>query len=110
MCANCVTKADAVVAAVGFGAYVLKGPVEDGLIGLGLLPEKHPLAVEMRTVSFLRDLDLDPVEILGADTVDAADRALAFPPQKVYRRTFREAIALLTGRGSMTSQRVLATQ
>lgn len=112
MCANCVTKADAIAATIGFGMYVFKGPAQDGLVALGLLPEPHPLAVEMRTVSFLRDLDLDPEEILGTETVEAADRALAFPRQKVYRRSFREAVAFFTGwgLGSMRSQTVLATK
>jgi hypothetical protein len=112
MCANCVSKADVIVGTLGFGAYVFKGPAEDALIALGLLPEKHPLAVEMRTLSFLRDLELDPRPILGDDVVDAADRALAFPRQRVYRRSFREALALFTGGriGSMRSQTVPATQ
>jgi hypothetical protein len=109
MCANCVSKADVVVGTIAFGAYVFKGPTQDALIAAGVLPEKHPLAVEMRTVSFLRDLDLDPVEILGEEAVVAADRALAFPRQKVYRRSFADALRLLAGR-SMRSQTVLAPQ
>ena len=107
MCANCVSKADVVIGSIAFGAYVFKGPAEDALIAAGILPEKHPLRTEMRTVSFLRSLDLDPVEVLGEDVVDAADRALAFPRQKVYRRSFRDGLALLMGR-SMRSQTVIA--
>jgi hypothetical protein len=109
MCANCVSKADLVVGTLGFGAYLFKGPAQDALIAAGLLPEVHPLATEMRTVNFLRDLDLDPAPILGTETVEAVDRAQAFPRQKVYRRTFGEAIALLCGR-SMRSQRIPAIQ
>ena len=111
MCAQCVSKADVVVGTVGFAAYVFKGPAEDALIAMGLLPERHPLAVEMRTVNFLRDLDLDPAPILGEEVVEAADRALAFPRRKVYRRSFREALALLvSGTGAMRSQSVMATK
>jgi hypothetical protein len=109
MCANCVSKVDAIAFSVGFSAYVLKGPIQEGLVAAGLLPEPHPLARDMRTVPFLRELDLDPKAILGEDVVDAADRALAFPRQKVYRRSFREAIALLAGR-SIRSQRTPAVQ
>jgi hypothetical protein len=111
MCANCVSKADVIVGTIGFGAYVFKGPAQDALVAMGLLPEPHPLAPEMRTVSFLRDLDLDPRPILGDDVVDAADRALVFGRQKVYRRTFREALAFFMGRpvGAMRSQTVPAT-
>jgi hypothetical protein len=104
-----VSKVDMIAGTVGFGAYVLKGPIQDGLVAAGLLPEPHPLARDMRTVPFLRSLDLDPVAILGEAATAAADQALAFPRQKVYRRSFREAIALLVGR-SMTSQTTPAVQ
>ena len=60
MCAQCVSKADVVVGSIGFAAFLFKGPGEDALVAMGLLPEPHPLAVGMRTVNFLRDLDLDP--------------------------------------------------
>jgi hypothetical protein len=111
MCANCVSKLDVVVGTVAFGGYLFKGPMEDGLIAAGLLPERHPLAVDMRTVSFLRDLDLDPRPILGDNVVAAADRALAFPRVKVYRRTFGEALRLLLPwAGAMRSHRVPAVQ
>jgi hypothetical protein len=111
MCAGCVSKVDVVGASVGFAVYVLKEPVKEGLRAAGLLPEAHPLAVEMRTVNFLRDLDLDPVEILGADTVAAVDVAQAFPRQIVYRRSFRAALRLvLPGSGSRRSQMLYATK
>ena len=109
MCANCVSKADVVIASVGFTGFLFKGPCEDALVAMGVLPEPHPLAVGVRTVSFLRDLELDPGEILGDDVVEAVDTVLAFPRQKVYRRTFRQAIALLLP-VSMRSQRALATK
>jgi hypothetical protein len=94
---------------VGFGAYVLKGPIQEGLVAAGLLPEPHPLARDMRTVPFLRSLDLDPVAILGEEATTAAERALAFPRRRVYRRSFRDAIALLCGR-SIRSQSTPAVQ
>ena len=97
MCAQCVSKADVIVGTIGFGAYVFKGPVQDGLVAMGLLPEPHPLAKEMRAVAFLRDLDLDPTPILGDEVVEQADIAAAFPRQKVYRRSFREALAFFAG-------------
>jgi hypothetical protein len=109
MCANCVSKADVVVATLGFGAYVFKGPIQDGLVEFGILPEPHEFASEIRAVNFLRDLELDPGPIVGGETVEAVDRALAFPREKVYRRSFREAIALFCG-VPMRSQRALATE
>jgi hypothetical protein len=109
MCANCVSKADVVVAGIGFTGFLFKGPAEDALVAMGVLPEPHPLATGVRTVSFLRDLDLDPNEILGDDVVEAVDAVLAFPRPKVYRRTFRQAIALVLPL-SMRSQRALAAK
>jgi hypothetical protein len=109
MCAQCVSKADVVVGSIGFAAFLFKGPCEDALVAMGLKPEPHPLAVGVRTVSFLRDLDLDPAEILGDDVVEAVDQVLAFPRQPVFRRTFRQAIALMLPL-SIRSQMVFATK
>ena len=109
MCAQCVSKADVVIGGVGFAAFLFKGPAEDALVAVGLRPEPHPLAVGVRTVNFLRDLDLDPAEILGDDVVEAVDAVLAFPRQVVFRRTFRQAIALMLPL-SMRSQRAFATK
>ena len=109
MCAQCVSKADVVIGTVGAAAFLFKGPCEDALVAMGLLPEPHPLAVGMRTVSFLRDLDLDPGQILGDDVVEAVDAVLALERQPVFRRTFRQAIALMLPL-SMRSQRVLAAR
>ncbi len=109
MCANCVSKADVVVATIGFTGWMLKGPCEDALVAMGVIPEPHPLAVGVRTVSFLRGLDLEPAEILGDDVVEAVDAVMAFPRQRVFRRTFRQAIALMLPL-SIRSQRALATK
>jgi hypothetical protein len=109
MCAQCVSKADVVVASAGFVAFLFKGPCEDALVAMGVLPEPHPLAVGMRTVNFLRDLDLEPRDVLGDDVVEAVDTVLAFPRHVVFRLTFRQAIALVLPL-SMRSQRAFATK
>jgi hypothetical protein len=109
MCANCVNKFDVVVGSMVAAGYLFKRPMQDGMVGLGLAPEPHPLAVDMRTVNFLRSLDLDPAPILGDDVVAAVDQVQAFPQPRVYRRTFRAALALLVP-GSRRSQRALATR
>ena len=109
MCAQCVSKADVVVGSIGLAAFLFKGPCEDAMVALGLLAEPHPLAVGIRTVNFLRDLDLDPAQVLGDDVVEAVDTVLAFPRQVVFRRTFRQAIALMLPL-SIRSQRAFATQ
>jgi hypothetical protein len=109
MCAQCVSKADVVVGCIGFASFLLKGPCEDALVAMGLVPEPHPLAVGMRTVNFLRDLDIDPADVLGDDVVEAVDTVLAFPRQVVFRRTFRQAIALMLPHTKHT-QRAFATK
>ena len=78
MCANCVTTAQAAVGQAAFLAYVLKDPVHRLLARNGLAAPPYPVAHDVRTVAFLRSLELDPVEILGADVVDAA---AAWTPQ-----------------------------
>ena len=109
MCAQCVSKADVIVGTLGFAGFLFKGPCEDALVAMGLLPEPHPLAVGIRTVNFLRGLDVDPAEVLGDDVVEAVDVVLAFGREKVYRRTFRQAIALMLPL-SIRSQRAFATK
>jgi hypothetical protein len=109
MCAQCVSKADVIVGCIGFAGFLFKGPCEDAMIAMGLIPEPHPLAVGVRTVNFLRDLDLDPAPILGDDVVEAVDAVLAFPRQEVFRRTFRQAISLMLPL-SIRSQRAFATK
>jgi hypothetical protein len=73
MCMNCVSTAEAIAVEAAFVAYVVKSPVHRMLARAGLAPEPDPVAHDVRTVAFLRSLDLDPVEILGADTVAAAE-------------------------------------
>ena len=112
MFAQCVSKAEVVVGTLGLAAYVFKEPARDALTAMGLIPERHPLAIEMRTVNFLRDLELDPGAILGVETVEtveAVDRAQAFPRQRIYRRTFREALAFVVP-GARRSQRAFAAK
>ena len=109
MCAQCVSKADVIVGTIGFAGFLFKGPCEDALVAMGLIPEPHPLAVGIRTVNFLRDLDIDPAEVLGDDVVGAVDTVLAFPREPIYRRTFRQAIALMLPL-SIRSQRAFATK
>jgi hypothetical protein len=73
MCMNCVSTAEAIAIQGAFVAYVVKNPVHRMLARAGLAPEPDPVAHDVRTVAFLRSLDLDPVAILGADAVAAAE-------------------------------------
>ena len=78
MCMNCVDGRGALAGAALVG-YAVKPPLHRALARLGLVdgPTRRPTS---RTVAFLRSLDLDPVEVLGADVVAAAE-AWAPPPR-----------------------------
>ncbi|NND73916.1 MAG: hypothetical protein HKN44_02815 [Ilumatobacter sp.] len=73
MCATCISNAEAAVAWAGVAGYVLTPRVHRALASVGLAPEPDPVAHDVRTVAFLRALDLDPVEVLGADVVAQAE-------------------------------------
>jgi hypothetical protein len=70
---------EVIVAQAAFLGFVLKGPVHRMLARAGLAPEPDPVAHDARTVGFLRSLDLDPVEILGADVVAEAEAWVPTP-------------------------------
>lgn len=99
MCVNCVSNGEAVVASLALSAAVLKRPVHDALARHGLVPERDPVGRDARTVAFLRSLDLDPVEILGAEVVAAAD---AWQPRPARQPAGWRRL------GSIRSQRALA--
>jgi hypothetical protein len=72
MCMNCVSTAEAAVGQVAFVGYVLKKPVHRLVARWGVVAPPDEIGRDVRTIAFLRSLDLDPVEVLGADVVDAA--------------------------------------
>lgn len=72
MCANCLSTAEAAVAWAAVGTYIVKPTAHRALARCGLVPDPDPVAHDVRTVAFLTALDLDPVEVLGADVVAQA--------------------------------------
>jgi hypothetical protein len=70
---------EVIVAQAAALGFVVKGPVHRMLARAGLAPEPDPVAHDVRTVRFLRSLDLDPVEILGDDVVAAAEAWVPAP-------------------------------
>ena len=79
MCVSCVSTTEAALAQVGLAAAVLKAPVHRLLASAGVVDAPDPVRRDVRTVAFLRGLDLDPVEVLGAEAVAAADAWLPAP-------------------------------
>jgi hypothetical protein len=88
MCANCLSTFDVVVSQALAAGAILKRPVHARLASAGLVPPIDVLGENANTVAFLRSLDLDPVEILGADMVDAA---ALWTPTPWTRRRFANA-------------------
>lgn len=74
MCQNCLSAGEVIVGQIALVGAVLKQPLHRALANAGVVAAPDPAAVDHRTVGFLRSLDLDPVEILGAAAVDRADR------------------------------------
>lgn len=74
MCVSCLSQGEVVLAHAALATAVLKGPAHRFLADLGIAARPDPVARDVRTVAFLRNLDLDPVEVLGAGAVARADR------------------------------------
>ena len=91
MCLNCLSTAEAAIAQTMFLGYVVKDPVHRALARAGLVGAPDPAARDARTVAFLTSLDLDPVEILGRDRVDAAAAAVTQPTPVRWRLRSRLA-------------------
>jgi hypothetical protein len=81
MCANCLTTAEVVAGQLGLAVYALKNPVHRALAAAGLANGPDPVGDDVRTIAFLRSLDIDPVAVLGPAAVEAAERWTA--PQSV---------------------------
>ncbi len=80
MCVNCLSTAETTIASVAFIGYVAKPRIHRALANLGIVNDPDPVAHDVTTVAFLRSLDLDPVEVLGADVVAAAEAWVAPQP------------------------------
>jgi hypothetical protein len=74
MCVNCVSNAEAVVAGAALVGSIMQPPLHRALAAAGLVAPPDPVKRDVRTVAFLRSLDLDPVEVLGAHVVERAAR------------------------------------
>jgi hypothetical protein len=86
MCVNCLSQGEVVVAHVALAGALLK------------VPHPDPVGRDVRTIAFLRDLDLDPVEVLGAETVERAERwvpadaeRVPQPVSAIFRSLFRSS-------------------
>ena len=79
MCATCASSAEVIAGQAALAAAVLKAPVHRLLASAGMVAPPDPVRRDVRTVAFLRGLDLDPVEVLGAEAVAAADAWVPAP-------------------------------
>lgn len=109
MCANCMSNAEAAVAASAAVGYFLRGPVHRALASAGLAPDPDPVAHDVRTVAFLRALDLDPVDALGAEAVAQAESWTPDPSWVPFSERARARLRSASAR-PIGSQSLLSTQ
>ena len=79
MCVNCVSNVELWAGQLGLAVAIGKAPLHRALARAGLVAPVDPVARDVRTIEFLRRLDLDPVEVLGDDVVEAAEQWLPQP-------------------------------
>lgn len=73
MCLNCLSTVEHQISCAALVGAIVREPVHRALAAAGLVPHPDPVGRDRRTVAFLRSLDLDPVAVLGAPVVAAAD-------------------------------------
>jgi hypothetical protein len=108
MCANCLSTAETAIASAAFVGYVAKPKLHRALANIGLVNDPDPIAHDVTTVAFLRSLDLDPVEVLGADVAAAA--AAWVPSQSVVAGLGGVLRRLAASARPIGSHSLLATQ
>jgi hypothetical protein len=89
MCGQCLSAAETAAASAALAVSIFKDPVHRRLAEAGLAPAIDVVGRNARTVMFLRSLDLDPVEILGATVVADADRWVKPAPFYAWPRWAR---------------------
>jgi hypothetical protein len=109
MCVNCMSNTEATIAAVAITGALLKPAVHRALAGVGLAPDPDPVAHDVRTVAFLRALDLDPVDALGADAVAQAESWEPDPSWVPFSDRARARLRSASAR-PIGSQSLLSTQ
>jgi hypothetical protein len=97
MCVNCLSHSEVVVAHVALAGALLKEPAHRGLAALGVVAHPDPVGRDAHTIAFLRGLDLDPVEVLGAEAVARAEgwvpgrQRVRQPVSAILRSLFRSS-------------------
>ena len=103
MCVNCLSQSEAVVAQAALFAAVVREPVHRVLGDLGLVDAPLPIARDANTVAFLRSLELDAADVLGAEVVRSADAWIAAgQPRPARSRSFALALASALPIGSQS--------
>lgn len=73
MCMSCLSTLEHQLSCAAAVVAVVRRPAHRALASVGIVPDPDPVGRDRRTVDFLRRLDLDPVQILGAPAVAAAE-------------------------------------
>jgi hypothetical protein len=107
MCMNCISNGEF----AAMNAVLAAGAVARGVGALRVTdPDERRVARDVRTVAFLRALDLDPEEILGAPVVAAADRRASSGGSPARARFTGLYARVRCVAGAMRSQRLLSPQ
>jgi hypothetical protein len=83
-----MSSAEQVAAGAGVAVALVRRPVHQVLAAAGLVAPADPVRRDVRTIGFLRALDLDPEEILGSAVVERAD-AWVVPADQARSRWWR---------------------
>ena len=101
MCVNCVSTAEAAAIQVGLVGALVKAPLHRALARRGLVAAPDVTARDARTLAFLRSLELDPVAVLGPETVAAAEAWVPVPQTAAWRSRWRRTWARPIGSHSL---------
>jgi len=107
MCTNCVGNADFVATNVVLAAAAVRVAVRAG--EPETLRRARSVVRDAHTVAFLRDLALDPVEVLGIEPVRAVDDPIVLAgAHAIVAERAQTGSGLLRGLGPIRSQKRLA--
>ena len=105
MCLNCLSTVEHQLSCAALVVAVVREPAHRALASVGLVPHPDPVGRDRRTVDFLRGLDLDPVDVLGARAVAAADAWTYESSPAAAFRSRKRSSALPIGSHSLATTR-----
>lgn len=103
MCVHCLSTAEAVACGAAMSAFAVKDAARRVLARAGLADARDLVGRDVQTVHFLRSLGLDPVDVLGAQVVAAAEAWTPARAGQTRRRARKRSWARPIGSHSLIS-------